>query len=221
MTDTADTPAAAPDTAPPHADSARAAGATARPAVWADADPLSESLARAFHDDPVMMFFFRDASRRQAKLPKLFRLIFKLGLPHGGSFVTSGYEATALWRPPGKWEIPWWQYITNAAGFIDVLGADFPHALGGMAVIEKNHPHDRPHWYLQVLGTDTAKQGKGYASLVMRRQLADIDAAHLPAYLESSKETNIPVYASYGFEVTGALTLPGGPTLYPMWRDAR
>jgi hypothetical protein len=55
----------------------------------------------------------------------------------------------------------------------------------------------------------------------MRRQLAAIDAAHLPAYLESSKESNIPVYASYGFEVTGALTLPGGPTLYPMWRDAR
>ncbi len=206
---------------PAVSDTARETGATARPAVWADADPLSESLARAVHDDPVMMFFFRDAVRRPAKLPKLFKLIFKMGLPHGGCLVTSGYEATALWRPPGKWEIPWWQYITNAAGFIDVLGADFPHALGGMNVIEKHHPHDTPHWYLQVLGTDTAKQGKGYAGLLMRRQLALIDAAGLPAYLESSKETNIPVYASYGFEVTGTLTLPDGPTLWPMWRNPR
>jgi hypothetical protein len=32
---------------------------------------------------------------------------------------------------------------------------------------------------------------------------------------------NIPIYASFGFEVTGEIKLPDGPTLWPMWRQAR
>jgi len=201
-------------------DRARAITASARPAVWADAERLSQTLASAFHDDPFMAYLLRDAARRRGKMPALFRLIFKLGLPYGGCLVTSGYEAAALWRPPGKWEIPLWQYITNAPAFIELFGGDIPHVLKAMDIIEKKHPHT-PHWYLQVLGTETVKQGRGYAGLLMRHQLAIADAHGLPAHLESSKESNIPVYASYGFEVTGEIVMPNGPTLYPMWRAAR
>jgi predicted N-acetyltransferase YhbS len=72
-----------------------------------------------------------------------------------------------------------------------------------------------------VLGTDPAKQGKGFGGVAIRRQLANADAQGLPAYLESSKETNIPIYSSFGFEVTGEIKLPDGPTLWPMWRKAK
>jgi hypothetical protein len=201
-------------------DTARAIRSAARSAVWADAEALSLSLARAFHDDPLMMYLFRDPATRQAKLPALFRLLFKLALPHGGCAVTADYEAAALWRPPEQWEIHWWQYLTNGPAFISLFGSDIPHVLKTMDIIEKHHPRT-PHWYLQVIGTDTAKQGRGFAGLAMRRQLAVVDAHGLPAYLESSKDSNIPIYASYGFEVTGELVLPNGPTLYPMWRAAR
>jgi hypothetical protein len=201
-------------------EAARETGATARPAVWADAEPLSQSLARAFHDDPLMCYLFRNEAKRPEKLPKVFWLLFKLGLPHGGCVVTSGYEAAALWRPPEQWDIHWWQYITNGAAFFGLFGGDIPHVLSTMDIIEKRHPH-KPHWYLQVLGTDTLKQGKGFGSIAMRHQLEIIDSHTLPAYLESSKESNIPIYASYGFEVTGEITFPNGPTIYPMWREAR
>jgi ribosomal protein S18 acetylase RimI-like enzyme len=89
-----------------------------------------------------------------------------------------------------------------------------------MDFIEKRHPHE-PHYYLQAIGTDTDKQGKGFGGVVMRRHLAIADAAGMPAYLESSKEINIPIYKSFGFEVTGEIKIPNGPTLWPMWRDAR
>jgi GNAT superfamily N-acetyltransferase len=203
-----------------HVDVARAMASSARAAVWADADPLSQSLARAFHDDPLMEYLFRDPAKRPDKLPKVFQLLFKLGLPHGGCSVTAGYEAAALWRPPEQWEIHWWQYLTNGAAFVDLFGADIPHVLRTMETIEKNHPH-KPHWYLQVLGTDPDKQGRGYAGLVMRRQLEIVDIHNMPAYLESSKESNIPIYSSYGFKVTGEIHFPNGPTIYPMWRDVR
>jgi GNAT superfamily N-acetyltransferase len=200
---------------------AREAGATARPATWADAQPLSRTLARAFADDPVMCFVLADAARRPARMPRLFRLLLKLGLPHGACDVTGGYEAAALWRPPSQWEIPWWQYIVNGAEFLGVFGpAGAARVVGVMDHIEKRHPHE-PHWYLQTIGTDPASQGKGYGGVLLRRGLERADAAGMPAYLESSKTTNIPIYASFGFEVTGEITLPDGPTLWPMWRKAR
>ena len=45
----------------------------------------------------------------------------------------------------------------------------------------------------------------------MRRQLAVADAAGMPGYLESSKEINIPIYKSFGFEVTGEIKLAERP----------
>ncbi len=205
------------DTAP----TAREAHAEARPAVWADADEVAATLARAFHDDPLICFLLPDEASRPQKMPRLFRLLFKLGLPHGCCDVTSGYEAVALWRPPGAWHIPFYQYITNGAAFLGLFGFSGARQVTYvMDIIEKQHPRE-PHYYLQAIGTDTAKQGKGYGGVVIRRQLASADATHMPAYLESSKETNIPIYKSFGFEVTGEIKLPNGPTLWPMWRPAR
>ena len=200
---------------------ARETGVLARAATWADAEPLSRMLGRAFFDDPLICFILKDEATRPAKMPRLFKLLFKLGLPHGACDVTSGYEAAAFWRPPGAWEIPWWQYITNGAEFLGIFGlGGARHVTWVMDIIEKRHPHE-PHWYLQAIGTDPAKQGKGFGGVVIRRQLATADAAGMPAYLESSKETNIPIYQSFGFEVTGEIKLPDGPTLWPMWRKAK
>ncbi len=200
---------------------ASAAATTARAATWADADPLAATLARAFFDDPLICFILKNEATRQASMPRLFKLLFKLGLPHGACDVTTGYEAAALWRPPEAWEIPWWQYITNGAEFLGIFGfGGARHVTWVMDIIEKKHPHE-PHWYLQAIGTDTAKQGKGFGGVVIRRGLAKADAAGMPAYLESSKETNIPIYQSFGFEVTGEINIPNGPTLWPMWRTAR
>lgn len=201
-------------------DTARATGASARGATAADADAISQTLSRAFFDDPLMCFLLSDAPSRPSRMPKLFKLLFQLGMPHGACDVTSGFEAVALWRPPGKWHIPFHQYITNGPAFLGIFGLGGLNVMATMDRIEKVHPHE-PHYYLQAVGTDPAKQGKGYGGVVMRRQLANADAQGMPAYLESSKDTNIPIYQSLGFELTGEIKLPGGPTLYPMWRKAR
>ena len=55
----------------------------------------------------------------------------------------------------------------------------------------------------------------------MNSRLDRCDAEHAPAYLESSKPDNVPYYQRFGFEITGEITPPGGPTLIPMWRAAR
>jgi GNAT superfamily N-acetyltransferase len=198
--------------------SAREAGSRARAATWADAEALSRTMARAFHDDPLIGFMLPDPATRADKAPRLFKLLFKLGLPHGACDVTEGCEAAALWRPPGGWEIPIWSYIANAATLLGVFGAGGSlRVMRAMDVMEKQHPHT-PHRYLQAIGTDPDKQGKGYGGLLIRKQLAIADANGEPAYLESSKDSNIPIYQSFGFELTGEIKLPDGPTIWPMWR---
>jgi len=198
--------------------SARTTGATVRVANWADAEPLSQTLGRAFHDDPLICHFVADVASRPKKFPRIFKLLFKLGVGYGACHVTSGYEAVTLWRPPGQWHLPFWQYITNGPELLGVFGFDAFRVVTTMDLIEKVHPKT-PHWYLQVIGTDPPKQGKGFASLIMRHQLAIADQQGVPAYLESSKESNIPIYKSFGFEVTGEIRVPNGPVLYPMWRN--
>ncbi len=185
-----------------------------------DLEQVSATLARAFFDDPVMMFMIPDEKARIAKLPRIFKVLLKLALPHGLCHVTPGYESATIWKPPGKWHLSLWDYAVNGPELLGIFGTNVFSILGTMDRIERVHPKTQ-HYYLQVIGTDPAKQGKGFASRIMRHQLAVSDAAGMPCYLESSKDTNLPIYRSFGFEVTGEIKIPDGPTLWPMWRDAR
>lgn len=199
---------------------ARTTAARVRSATAADSEGIAATLARAFFDDPVMMHFLPDDAMRRKKLPRVFKLLFKLGLPHKACFVTGNYETAALWRPPNGWHVSLWQYIVNGPELLGIFGAGALNVMNTMDGVEKVHPKE-PHWYLQVIGTDPPLQGKGFASLIMRSQLQVADATHMPCYLESSKDTNIPVYRAFGFDVTGEIKIPDGPTLWPMWRNAR
>src|SRR5215469_2162554 len=200
--------------------SARAANTTVRDATRSDSGFISEMMARAFMDDPLIGHFLPTERRRRRVLSRVFRLIMKMGLPYRACYTTSGFEAAAFWRPPDGWHVPLWQYIINGPEMLRIFGAGALRVMNAMDAIEKRHPR-KPHWYLQAIGTDPAKQGKGYGSLVMRHQLAGADAARLPCYLESSKASNVPIYQSFGFRLTGEITIPGGgPTIFPMWRDA-
>ncbi|MGH6873134.1 MAG: GNAT family N-acetyltransferase [Rhizomicrobium sp.] len=194
--------------------------ANVRVAVRGDSDPLCATLARAFYDDPVFTHFLPDDATRLAKLVRVWRIIFRLGLPHKACFVTEGYESVTLWRPPDGWHVSVLDYILNGPALIAVFGTGLGRVLSTMDMMEKVHPHT-PHWYLQTIGTDPQFQGKGYGGVIMRDRLAAVDAAHMPCYLESSKDTNIPIYQSFGFKLTGEMQVPGGPRIWPMWRDAR
>jgi predicted N-acetyltransferase YhbS len=110
------------------------------------------------------------------------------------------------------------QVLLGTPQFLFGFGANLPVALKTLSVIEKAHPKE-PHYYLAILGTRPDRQSRGTGSALMRPVLEKCDADGIPAYLESSKEQNIAFYARFGFEVTGEIQLPNGPTLWPMWRN--
>jgi GNAT superfamily N-acetyltransferase len=107
-----------------------------------------------------------------------------------------------------------------AVAYRSLIGRRMRDAMRFLASMERHRPRD-PHWYLAILGTDPAQQGRGLGTAVLEPILRRCDANGLGAYLESSKEANVPWYERHGFELTEVLEHPGGPSLWLMWRDPR
>lgn len=193
-----------------------------RDVTASDADPLSAVLGRAFADDPVWQWMFPRHPERMAGL--FATLLHHAHLPNGVSELAEHdgqVLAGALWDPPGRWKISMTTQLRQLPGLMRMLGPRTYAVLRGLGAIERVHPVE-PHWYLAVLGTDPPAQGNGLGSALLRSRLARCDDGRFPAYLESSKDTNIPYYERFGFRVTGEMRLPGnGPSVWSMWRNPR
>ncbi|MEZ0053555.1 ribosomal protein S18 acetylase RimI-like enzyme [Mycobacterium sp. MAA66] len=196
-----------------------------RPATGADVGALSQTLGRAFFDDPVMRWMFPDDDVRQRRLPRLFAALARHQfLARGGVEVApsaSGFGAATLWDPPGRRPPSFADMIRLGPVMLMALGTAVLRGQAADELMRKHHPQE-PHWYLAVIGSDPTVRGGGYGQALMRSRLDRCDAEYAPAYLESSNPVNVPYYERFGFEVTGEIALPhGGPSLIPMWRQPR
>jgi len=190
-------------------------------ATDADVPRLAQSLAKAFHDDPVISWMIPDDDKRLRLGPFGFETwLGKIYMPKAEVYTDEARAVGALWAPPGKWRMSVGLQARLAPRMLRLFGVRrMPLILKGLATLDKAHPDEQPHYYLGILGTDPDHQGKGLGSAAMQPVLDRCDAEGLGAYLESSKEQNVPFYRRHGFEVTGEVEMPDGPKLWPMWRD--
>jgi GNAT superfamily N-acetyltransferase len=184
-----------------------------------DAGTVSQTLARAFADDPMMCWFLPDDATREVGLGRYFATIFTRHYARHGVCERTG-AAAAFWvAPEGRANaVPDAETVRELADGLGERGPLFREAIGAAA----EHAPSEPHWYLAVVGADPIARGQGHGSALLRSGLARADAAGLPVYLESSKESNLPVYQHFGFTVLGEAELPGGgPKVWPMRRAPR
>jgi len=197
-------------------------GVEVRRASPADVPALAKTLARAFLDDPVARWSCRPERLRPKMLERFHATRLRQLLAEREVWTTDALSCAALWTPPKRWRTTPRQDLEMTLPLLHPrLLHRLPLVISGMVGLERSHPHEPPHWYLAILGTDPAAQGKGHGSATLRPVLEQCDRDGLGAYLESSKESNIAFYARHGFKVTGELRLPRGPRLWPMWRDPR
>lgn len=192
---------------------------TPKTATADDAPLVSRTLARAFDDDPMMRGFFPDDASREAGLGRYFTTIFTRQYVHH-AVCERTEAATAFWVPPEAQAnaVPDAETVQQLQ---EILGDRAPLFRDTIETAAKHTPQE-PHWYLAVIGVDPAAQGQGQGAALLRSGLAKADAAGLPAYLESSKPSNLPLYEHFGFTVREELRLPGGgPTLWAMRREPR
>jgi GNAT superfamily N-acetyltransferase len=192
---------------------------TVRKATAADVAAVSGALARAFYDDPVMSWFFRDDARRMRRLERGFALFMRdIYLQYDDCYTTAERAGGALWAPPGKWHLGPLGQLRLLPKMALVAGRDLPRLLRGLAFIEGKHPHE-PHYYLGPLGVEPSRQGMGIGGALMRPVLDRCDRERIPAYLEASTPRNRALYLRNGFEVVEELHFPGGgPPTWLMWR---
>src|SRR3954447_2672680 len=184
-----------------------------------DVDPLAAALGRAFHDDPVTAWVYRNEARRPFWTQRFFTWQLRRLMPQDVSWTTAdGSGGAALWALPERWR----ETARETLGLLRLtLPGVLPHLpriLRGLGQVEVRHPAER-HLYLAVLGVDPERRGQGIASQLIRPGLELCDREGLPAYLETGKEVNLAFYGRHGFHVVDRLVLPKGPPVWFLWRE--
>ena len=190
----------------------------------AEIEPVAQALARAFYDDPMIMYIWPETDTRRKMLPIFMRGAAKLALPQQQCFTTPGLpEGGALFLPPGQSKIP---FIPMLQVMLPDMWRWRPGALrrflGIMDEFEKKHPkHD--HWYLMVLGVDPPRQGQGVGGALISGILARADSERRDVYLETLKARNVTFYEKHGFVVVEHFDCHGGrgPECWTMLRAPR
>lgn len=191
-----------------------------RAATAADVPAIGRVLAAAFDGDPVWSHLASPKADWSTAAGAWFAAEAKAQIAgHGEAYVDTEGRGAAIWAPPGHWKGTAREALAVALPSIRLFRGGLFRAMGNLRTMERLHPNDQDHWYLAILGTDPAHQGAGVGSALIRRITERCDAEGLGAYLESSKEQNVPFYARHGFQVREEIQMGGGPKMWLMWRD--
>ncbi len=186
-----------------------------------DFERTIDVMARAFDDDPVMNYIAKQDGHRSQRIRRLMQVaLTNLTFPYGETYVAEGFEGAMFWNPPGGRPHGLLNDLKQMPAMVRIAGVSgLPRAIGALGMMEKKHPEE-PHYYLLAIGVDPPFQGQGIGTQMATPILARCDHEGVPAYLESSKERNVPLYERWGFKVVEMFDLPkGGPPVWRMWRD--
>jgi len=204
-------------------EAARREAETPAQAGRGDLDEVVQTLSDAFAADPHMDWFMRaDAGRDAARHAFFHMLIAGEGLPKGRIDRPAGGGAAAVWMPfdwlgpmPLSAELRGLPVMLRTSGL-----ARFGRLMAIRADLDRHHPMDREHAYLWFLGVAPAAQGRGVGSALLRAANARLDAAGLPAYLETGTTRNVALYQRHGYQVISEhKARPDAPNMWSMWRE--
>jgi ribosomal protein S18 acetylase RimI-like enzyme len=190
-----------------------------RPATRESFATLAAALGRAFTDDPAWSWIYpqRDRSRR---LTSMFTTLLAVTESQGATVLTdTSVRGAAIWQRSDRRGFGTSGTIRMGVAMVR-SGARMRRGEALRREMERRHPQE-PHWYLALLGTDPAAQGKGIGSQLLHRVLDDPANASIPAYLETQTAGNVSFYERHSFRVIDQFDMAGGgPHMWLMWRDA-
>ncbi|KUN27418.1 acetyltransferase [Streptomyces antibioticus] len=199
-------------------------GVAIRTADESDRDLVVRLLDTAFQDDPVSRWIFPGDEYFRATHHKLMAAFTDIVLADGRIDLTEDGTACALWLSVPAEE--------HAEG--EGEGDDGPAQMRASIdpanerieqiarLTEDIHPAGRAHEYLWMIGVSPDRQGEGLGTALIGPVLDRCDREGLPAYLEASNARSRALYERLGFALPDhPLDLPGGPRMWPMWREPR
>jgi GNAT superfamily N-acetyltransferase len=190
-----------------------------RKALSQDLPEIGSALGHAFFDDPLFAWAIPDDDRRQRFNLEFFTLYATAVLRHDQTYTTGGdVVGGALWAPPGAEPISDQDAQKLGQRVDELAGPDAPRFLGLFKLFDAHHPHGS-YWYLQFMGVAPGWQGQGIGSALIAPVLERCDREGVRAYLDATSERNKRLYERHGFKAEEPFAAPGGPPLWPMWRQ--
>lgn len=187
----------------------------------ADLAAVTQTISRAFHEDPTWSWAFPDPIRRQEQYAVFWEFMIVSAMRYPWVLMTDGGEAASVWIPPGGTEIAEEAEAEVESLLEDLVGPRAPEVIELLERFDSAHPRDEPHFYLSLLGTHPAHAGRGLGMALLAENLQRIDREGMPAYLESSNPANNNRYERHGFAKVGEFFPPGSDIpVTTMWRDA-
>ncbi len=179
----------------------------------------SESLSKAFMNDPLQIYVFPDEEVRRQKSPAHFEGILRYGHMFGEVYATQNLEGAVVWLPPGNTDItPEKAEKGGLDNLPPLLGeAATARFFSVMNFLDPFHKSDvtELHWYTMVIGVVPDFCGLGYGRALMLHIMEKAQKDHTNIYLETVQPSNIHFYTKLGFKVLRELTHPGSKL--PLW----
>ena len=183
----------------------------------ADIGVLSQVIADAFVNLAPCRWLIDDLAARREILPGYFQLYVEHAMAGGLVDTTPGRDAAALWIPTGS------QLPSPPDGYDERLAQVTGRWAGRFAAFDReldaHHLTGVEHHHLAILAVRPDRQGQGTGTALLDAHHAILDADGIVAYLEASDERTRGIYLRHGYADYGnPITLPGGPSMYPMVR---
>jgi GNAT superfamily N-acetyltransferase len=187
-----------------------------RTATPTEIDQCVATIVLAFSGDPAARWVFADPHLYFDIFPRFVRTFGGKAFDQGSAHHIDG-GAVAMWIPPAVQ--PDEEALMALIESV-VADGDRESVFGVFEQMGAFHPAE-PHWYLPLIGTDPAQQGKGLGSALLRHALAVCDRQKMPAYLEATTARSARLYQRHGFEALGTIQVGTSPPLTPMLRRPR
>lgn len=189
-----------------------------RLATHADVDAVVATVNAAFATDPAWSFIVgpdnhaaREAFARSLLIPRM---------REGTAWITDDCTAVAMWDRRSIEEAVDEEHKVIWATFRADVGEEVWSRLSAYDTAVHGGSPPCPYWYLGVLATHPAHQGRGLASAVLRPALSAADDEGWDCWLETSTPANKEFYAGRGFTESIAFDIPGGPPTWWLRRPA-
>ncbi|WP_329133588.1 GNAT family N-acetyltransferase [Streptomyces sp. NBC_01476] len=193
-------------------------GVPTRRAGADDRTAVVDLLHRAFSKDAVSLWVFPDPGQLERNHGRLMGAFFDMALEGGWIDLVEDGSAVALWQsvPAGD------HGDDDPAGFRASIDPANQRIEEISRLTAEAHPKGRAHDHLMVIGVEPELHGKGIGGDLIASVLGRCDREGRPAYLEASSLRSRALYERLGFTFMGrTIDLPGGPAMYPMWREPR
>ena len=179
-------------------------------------DAVIEILSAAFARDPLWAWAFPDDNDRMV----WWRVCIGSAMRYPWTWITAEGSAASVWIPPDGCEMTP-EEEAGVPRLIETLCGDRSSVVMDLlGRFERAHPRERPHYYLSMLGIRPERRGQGLGIALLVENLARIDEAGMPAYLESSNPANNARYERLGFRQVDEFTTPDCEhTVAAMWRE--